>query len=421
MADAQSLTTAEAEAALRVLLSRPAVVRVLHALDGDGEEVRIVGGAIRNVLMKRPAADIDCATTALPEEVIRRAEAAGLKAVPTGIEHGTITLVVEGEPVEVTTLREDVETDGRYAKVVFGRDFRADALRRDFTMNALSLDATGHLHDYAGGLADLAARRVRFIGEAQQRIAEDYLRILRLFRFHAEYGEGPVDAAGYDAAISGRAGLARLSRERVRTELLKLLAARNAVPVMRQFAEGAFISATLNIAPELGRFARAVAAGLSPVERLAALAVRVREDADAMRELLRLSNADHQALLAYAALLEVWPSAGQALDAAAIRRLAYRHGVAALSACIVVTTDRAAGRVSPEGIAQLERLRSGEERLPAFPLTGAMLIEAGMRPGAELGRRLARAETVWIADGLPEGEGVADRLLSIASAATDTS
>lgn len=414
MAVPPALPATQAEGAFETLLARASVCRLMAALDGDGEEVRIVGGAVRNVLMGRAATDIDCATTALPEETMRRATVAGLKAVPTGIAHGTVTIVVDGEPFEVTTLREDVETDGRHARVAFGRDFRADALRRDFTINALSLDSTGHLHDYADGLADIAARRVRFIGEADQRIAEDYLRVLRLFRFHAEYGEGPVDAGGYAAAIRCRAGLSRLSRERVRTEILKLLAARDAVPVLRQFAEGGFISGVLNIAPELGRFARAVAASLSPVERLAALAVRVREDADALRESLRLSNADHQTLLAYAEMAESLPSAGLPLDVAAVRRLAYAHGVPALTAVLTVATDTPRDLLAPEGAAQFTRLRSGTEPVPSFPLTGAMLLAAGRRPGAELGRMLARAEAAWIADGLPEGQGVAAALLRVA-------
>jgi poly(A) polymerase len=159
--------------------------RVLELLNRDGEEARVVGGAVRNTLMKIPVGDIDIATSALPDEVVRRAAAAGIKSVPTGIEHGTVTLVVDAQPFEVTTLREDTETFGRKARVAFGRDWAADAARRDFTINALSVDAGGLVYDYVGGLDDVAARRVRFIGDASQRIAEDYLRILRFFRIHA--------------------------------------------------------------------------------------------------------------------------------------------------------------------------------------------------------------------------------------------
>src|SRR5262245_46618030 len=195
---------------------------LLAALDRDGEQARVVGGAVRNVLLGEPHGDIDIATTAPPDEVIRRVQAAGFKPVPTGIEHGTVSVVADSRPFEVTTLREDVETFGRHAKVAFGRDWRRDAERRDFTMNALSLARDGTIFDYVGGLADVAARRVRFIGDAATRIAEDYLRILRFFRFHAAYGEGAPDPEGVAACIAGRAGLERLSRERIRMEMLKL-------------------------------------------------------------------------------------------------------------------------------------------------------------------------------------------------------
>jgi len=210
---------------LDAVLAEPRLRRLLTALDGNGEETRVVGGAVRNALFGRRVKDVDLATTALPEETARRAREEGFKVVPTGIEHGTLTVIVGGEPFEVTTLREDVETDGRHAVVRFGRDFAADALRRDFTINALSVRADGEIRDYTGGLADIAAGRVRFIGSARGRIREDYLRILRFFRFFAEYAQGPIDADGLHAAIHERAGLERLSRERIRTEFLRLLAA----------------------------------------------------------------------------------------------------------------------------------------------------------------------------------------------------
>src|SRR5580704_4499303 len=202
------------------LTSGPAA-RVLALLNGDGEEARVVGGAVRNALLKIPIGDIDIATTALPDEVVRRAKAAGIKCVPTGIDHGTVTLVVDAQPFEVTTLREDTETFGRKAKVAFGRDWATDAERRDFTINGLSVDADGVVHDHVGGLEDIAARRVRFIGDPNSRIAEDYLRVLRFFRIHAAYGAGQPDRAGILACISEREGLATLSAERVRLEMLK--------------------------------------------------------------------------------------------------------------------------------------------------------------------------------------------------------
>src|SRR6202040_1641999 len=200
-------------------------------------EARMVGGAVRNVLLGVPPGDIDIATTALPDEVIRRTSAAGFRPVATGIEHGTVTVVADGVPFEVTTLRQDIETYGRRAKVVFGRDWRLDAQRRDFTINALFLSRDGTIHDYVGGGADLAAHRVRFIGDPAARIAEDYLRILRFFRFHASYGEGAPDPHAVAACVAGRAGLEQLSRERIRMELLKLVAGRRAPAALAVMTE----------------------------------------------------------------------------------------------------------------------------------------------------------------------------------------
>src|SRR5215831_17489485 len=266
------------------------LARILALLDCDGEEARVVGGAVRNALLREPLGDIDVATTALPQEVMRRVEAAGFKAVPTGLEHGTITVVAAGQPFEVTTLREDVETDGRHAKVAFGRDWRRDAERRDFTINALSAARDGTVYDYVGGLADIAARRVRFIGDAATRIAEDYLRILRFFRFHAAYGEGAPDPAGVAACIAGREGLEQLSRERVRMEVIKLLGARHPVPALAVMTEAGLLDQVLAGVPQLASFANmmkleaALGLGADPVRRLGALAVSVREDADRLRD-----------------------------------------------------------------------------------------------------------------------------------------
>src|SRR6266571_8853254 len=226
-------------------LKSGAAARVLALLNGDGEEARVVGGAVRNALLKIPTGDIDIATTALPAEVVRRARAAGIKSVPTGIEHGTVTLVVDAQPFEVTTLRQDTETFGRKAKVAFGRDWVRDAERRDFTINGLSVDADGVVHDHVGGLDDVLAKRVRFIGDPSQRIAEDYLRILRFFRIHAAYGAGEPDRAGYLACISGRAGLATLSAERLRMEMLKLLIAGGAAAAAIAMAEGGLLQALI--------------------------------------------------------------------------------------------------------------------------------------------------------------------------------
>src|SRR6202012_1936125 len=283
------------------LKSGPAA-RVLALLNADGEEARVVGGAVRNALLGVPVREIDIATTAVPEEVIRRAKVAGIKSVPTGIEHGTVTLVVDGHPFEVTTLREDTETFGRKAKVAFGRDWVRDAERRDFTINGLSVDLDGVVHDHVGGLDDIAARRVRFIGDPDRRIAEDYLRILRFFRIHAAHGAGEPDRAGYLACIRGRAGLATLSAERMRMEMLKLMIAEGAPGAVTAMADGGLLLVIFGGGADTGPFAAMVPVegqlGLAPdpVRRLGALAVAVTEDARRLGTRLRLTNAEQRPL-----------------------------------------------------------------------------------------------------------------------------
>ena len=204
-------------------LTTRSLAQLLAVLDHAGEEARVVGGAVRDAMFGQPPREVDIATTAVPGTVIERVRAAGFKAVPTGIDHGTVTVIVDGTPFEVTTLRADIETFGRRAKVAFGRDWKVDAERRDFTMNALSVDRTGEVFDYVGGLPDIDARRVRFIGDPAKRIAEDYLRILRYFRFVARYGTGPADPATLSAIRHGVRGLAGLSAERVWRELTGIL------------------------------------------------------------------------------------------------------------------------------------------------------------------------------------------------------
>src|SRR5882757_8865757 len=249
-------------------LSSGPALRVLQILNDNGEEARVVGGAVRNALLHVPIGDIDIATTALPTEVIRRAKAAGIKSVPTGIDHGTVTLVVDSHPFEITTLREDTETFGRKAKVAFGRDWIVDAQRRDFTINGLSVDASGVVHDHVGGLDDIAARRVRFIGDPHQRIAEDYLRILRFFRIHAAYGAGEPDRAGYLAGIGAREGLASLSAERVRMEMLKLMVAQGAAGAIAAMVDGGLLLPIFGGVAYIGPFTAMISAerlmGLKP-------------------------------------------------------------------------------------------------------------------------------------------------------------
>ena len=383
-------------------LTAGATGRVLMLLNEGGEEARVVGGAVRNALLKIPIGDIDIATTALPEEVMRRAKEAGIKCVPTGIDHGTVTLVVDGQPFEVTTLREDTETFGRKAKVAFGRDWVGDAHRRDFTINALSLTADGVVHDYVGGLDDIVSRRVRFIGDPAERIAEDYLRILRFFRIHAAFGAGEVDRAGYLACIAAREGLATLSAERVRTELLKLLIADGAVAAITAMADGGLLLPILGGVAYLGPFAAMIAAErrlaltADPVRRLAALAVAVTEDARRLTLRLRLSNTEAKAL---DSMGHRWWRLGGMDEATAKRRL-YRLGTDRYRDRLLLSWARAGTAADPAP--WLERATLSQRwSAPKFPLKAADFIARGVAEGPALGRVLTLAEDAWLAADFP--------------------
>jgi tRNA nucleotidyltransferase/poly(A) polymerase len=384
-------------------LRHGALAALLALLDRDGEEARVIGGAVRNTFLAEPPGDIDIATTATPEVVTARAEAAGFKAVPTGIDHGTVTVVVEGRPHEVTTLREDVETYGRHARVVFGRDWRRDAQRRDFTMNALSVARDGTLFDYVGGLDDLTARRVRFIGEPQQRIAEDYLRILRFFRFHAAYGEGAPDAAALAACIAARRELDTLSRERVRTEMLKLLVARNAAPVLTVMSESGLLLCVLagvTLPVGLRRMIEIEASlALAPdaIRRLGALALFTVEDAERLRERLRLANAEHERLLAMA---DRWWHISVETAEQDGRAALYRLGRTHFTDRVCLAWSRAGLGIIDPRWHELARL---PERwsAPDFPLTAADMMARGVEKGPALGAALRAAEEVWIAADFP--------------------
>ncbi|MBM6592796.1 CCA tRNA nucleotidyltransferase [Microvirga pudoricolor] len=389
---------------LSALLERPALARLLAALNGGGEETRIVGGAVRNALIGRPVMEVDCATTAAPEVTVERARSAGFKPVPTGIEHGTVTVVVDREPFEVTTLREDVETNGRHAVVRFGRDFSADAHRRDFTINALSLSVDGKLHDYTGGEADLAAGRVRFIGDAATRIREDYLRILRFFRFHSEYADGPPDPEGLAASSRERAGLDILSKERVRAELLKLLVTRRASDMLDVLLAHGFITNLIGGPGEFGRFRRVSSFSDDPVDRLAALAVMTEKQADLLRDRLRLSNGEHERLRAYGKALAVLKTQTRPVDALAIRRFVAKQGLAPVDLAAHAVTGEPTPVFEADARPALEAYRSGAEPIPVFPLRGGDLIAEGIPKGPHVGEILADARHTWMAEGCPTGE-----------------
>jgi poly(A) polymerase len=379
--------------------------RVLELLNGGGEEARVVGGAVRNALLKIPIGDVDIATTALPAEVIRRAKAAGIKSVPTGIEHGTVTLVVDAQPFEITTLREDTETFGRKAKVAFGRDWVLDAQRRDFTINGLSVDADGIVYDHVGGLDDIAARRVRFIGDPEQRIAEDYLRILRFFRIHAAFGAGEPDRAGYLACIRARAGLATLSAERVRMEMLKLMVAEGAAGAIGAMADGGLLLLIFGGVAYTGPFATMIAAerelGLKPdaVRRLGALAVAVTEDARRIAMRLRLSNTENKALDSMGH--RWWRLAG--MDEATARRRLYRLGEDRYRDRLMLAWARAGRDADSTQWREFATLPE-RWRAPKFPLKAADFIARGIAEGPALGQVLALAEDAWLAADFPLDE-----------------
>jgi poly(A) polymerase len=382
---------------------------VFAALAAQGFAARAVGGAVRNSLAGRPVVDVDIATDARPEEVTRAAQAAGLHAVPTGLAHGTVTVVSGGRPHEVTTLRTDVETHGRHATVAFTEDWTEDARRRDFTLNALYCDADGTLFDPLRGYPDLAARRVRFIGDAGQRIREDYLRILRFFRLTAEFAAGPPDPEGLAACVRERAGLTRLSAERVRVELLRLLAAPRGPEVVALMQDYGLLPSVLGAAPRpslLARFAAIEAAlGLAPdpVLRLAALAVEVIEDAERLRDRLRLSNGE-AAKLARAAR---WhgPDIGPGSAEASARLYLYRHGPAAYRECVLLAWARAGD--PPASEAWRHRLALPERwQAPRFPLKGADAMALGIRSGPRVGEVLRALEDWWIAGDFAADEAV---------------
>ncbi|MGB7039896.1 MAG: CCA tRNA nucleotidyltransferase [Xanthobacteraceae bacterium] len=398
-------------------LRRGEVQDLLVTLGRDGEEARVVGGALRNELLHLAVSEFDIATTAVPEEVVRRVERAGWKAVPTGIEHGTITVVIDGKPFEVTTLRQDVETYGRKAKVLFGRDWTADAQRRDFTVNALSASADGTVYDYVDGLADIAARRVRFIGDPSKRIAEDYLRILRFFRFHAWYGSGAPDAAGLHACIAARGGLETLSRERVRMELLKLLLAPQATPALAIMAEAGLLGAVLGGVPLLASYENtvkteaAIGTAGNTVRRLGALGVLVKEDAERLTERLRLSNAEAERLKALDDWWNVTPAAGG-------RALLYHLGPESFTDCVLVAWSRSRAGAADHAWHELATLPR-RWTAPVFPLKATNLMSRGLAAGPALGAALRLAERFWIDTDFPEDRAALDAIADRAAREAD--
>ena len=414
-AEAASGRSAHRLAAAAWLTTGP-LAQLLLLLDSDGEEARVVGGAVRNAMLGEEIGDIDIATTAVPDEVARRVERAGFKAVPTGIDHGTLTVVVDGYPFEVTTLRTDVETFGRKAVVQFGRDWKADAERRDFTINALSAAADGTLYDYVGGLADIAARRVRFIGDPAKRIAEDYLRILRFFRFHAAHAEGAPDAAGLHACIVARAGMEQLSRERVRLELVKLMVTRRAVATLEVMADTGLLVQVLGGVPFVPAIAAMVeceaALGLpaDATRRLAALAVLIVEDAERLWQRLRLSNAEYKQL---ASMGEDWWRLSRAISEQDARALLYRLKPEGYRDRVLMAWSHAPEGSSDPAWQALATLPQ-HWTPPAFPLHAADFIKRGVAKGPALGAAMLAAEEAWIKADFPTDKAAVEMIAAAA-------
>ncbi|WP_442681454.1 CCA tRNA nucleotidyltransferase [Sphingomonas sp. ASY06-1R] len=376
----------------------PDLARLADALGEAEGLVRFVGGAVRDTLLRLPVSDLDLATSLRPDEVSARIRAAGFKAVPTGIAHGTVTAVLTSGPVEVTTLRRDVSTDGRRATVAFTDDWREDAARRDFTINALSAaPTTGQIFDYFGGVADVEIGLVRFIGDPLARIAEDHLRILRFFRFHARFGKGAMDDAALSACAARAKDLMALSRERIAQELLKLLGVSNPTPTIAVMVDGAILAPVLPEvdADSVERLAALVdregpSAG-DPVRRLAALLPSDPAIADQVGARLKLSNAQRKRLIL----------AAEPGDPGAARPLAHAIGLAAARDRLLLrSADPAAG------LADIEHWSP-----PRLPIGGGDLVGLGLTAGPAVAATLRAIERRWVEEGFPD----ADRVGTIAA------
>jgi poly(A) polymerase len=393
---------------------------VMKALTVERGEARFVGGAVRNALLDHEVGDIDIATPLVPEEVSARLDRAKIAALPTGIAHGTITAVLNGRAFEVTTLRRDVSTDGRRAVVAFSDSWEEDAQRRDFTINALYASFDGEIFDYNGGIADLATGRIRFIGDPVQRIREDYLRILRLFRFHAWYGKGNIDGEALHAAAAERQGMRILSGERIRKELLRLLAAENPIVVLRAMQRHKILAEILPGQVNFERLERLVDIDTSsffqpdPLLRLIALVANEQPSAQALSARLKLSNDERDRLLDLAGAKEgVTPY----LPVREVRRMLYRLGQPRFRDRVLLAWADDAKQSNAIAWRALLALCDAWRR-PRFPLTGRDVIAAGFPEGPLVGRILSEIETWWIdSDFTDDTFSLAERLKAAVQAA----
>jgi poly(A) polymerase len=382
-------------------LKAPSLQRVFAVIAEAGGEARVAGGAVRNALLKEKVTEVDIATTLSPQRVMGVCKAAGLSVHPTGIDHGTVTVVSDHHPYEVTTLRHDVETDGRRAKVKFTDDWQADAMRRDFTMNAMYCDARGKIYDFTDGYRDISRKRIIFVGSPSKRIEEDYLRILRFFRFHARYGKGAPDKAGLAACVRHRRGLDGLSAERVRQEMFKLMVAPGAVPTLKLMAKHGILDHLLQYTEDWRVISRLPP---DPVLRLSVLA----SDPRAMQGKWRLSNNDGKRIEAITAMMAPSPS----LRPREQRIILYQMGSEAWRDLVHVAWARSKAPMDDVAWKRLLRLPD-RWSVPSLPVSGRDLIDIGMKPGPDMGTALRRMEDWWVAsDFKPDRMELLERLRS---------
>ena len=373
-------------------LKDPALQAVMAAIAARGGEARVAGGAVRNALLSEEVTEVDLASSLTPEEVTAACVANGMSVHPTGIDHGTVTVVADHRPFEVTTLRHDVETDGRRATVKFTDDWEADAMRRDFTMNALYCDAKGRIYDFTSGHKDILARRVIFVGDPEQRIRDDYLRILRFFRFHARYGEGAPDAKGLAACVRLSPGMDALSAERIRQEMFKLMAAKGAVPTLELMAEQGILSHLLPYTEEwrvIGRL---------PPDPLLRLAVLAREPS-AMKERWRLSNHEGRRLEAISSLVAPTPGLREMEQ----KIVLYQLGPEAWADLVRIAWARSDAALDDPRWRELLALPQ-RWPIPVMPVSGGDLLATGMNPGPQIGVTLKALEDWWVASGFAPGK-----------------
>ena len=398
-----------------ILLNDLKLKRLFSCLSNTGEESRIVGGAIRDVLCGKTPQEIDLATIALPESVMKAAKQSGYKSIPTGIEHGTVTIIIDGQPFEVTTLRTDVETDGRYAKVTFGNSFEEDAKRRDFTINALSLSQNGVIYDYVNGLVDLKSGRVRFIGDPETRINEDFLRILRFFRFSASHGVGDLDPEGLKQCILAKENLLRLSRERIHAELFKLMLTGRAPEILAIMSHHGFAKLLLgesfpSRAKRLRVFEKLINKQPCPLLMLGAFAVVTDADVNRLRERLRLSNDEFNRLIRAAKIYGRLKESSKAPDRAKLKELLFLFGSSAcLDGLCLAMSDTSPEMDDSPWVEAADFLTCAPT--PIFPIKSAELITRGIEPGQKLGKALKLLQNAWIQAEFPQDPSILENLI----------